>query len=82
MTMQAFSYLNEVERADLITERGVLLSERVNNEAIYDMYKMDSFYVEFCYTLNKKPEVHCCIYKTLNRQRPYLKTAIGIVSES
>src|SRR5947208_3077827 len=82
MTMQSFSYLNEIQQADLITERGVFLSERVDEEAIYDLYKMDNFYVEFCYYTNKKIEVRCSIYKTRDRLHPYLQTTIGATSEA
>ncbi len=45
MTMQSFSYLNEIQQADLISEKGILINERVDSEAIYDLYKMDNYYV-------------------------------------
>jgi hypothetical protein len=80
--MQSFSYLNEIQQADLITERGIFLGERVDEEAIYDLYKMDSFYVEFCYYTNKNVEVRCSVYKTQNRLHPYMQTTFLTTSEA
>ena len=80
--MQLFSYLNEIEQADLITERGILVNERVDEEAIYDLYKMDTFYVEFCYFTNSNMNVRCSIYKNRNMGQPYLQTLIGVNNEA
>lgn len=82
MTMQLFSYLNEIEQADLITERGILISERVDEEAIYDLYKMDAFYVEFCYYTTNTMKVRCSIYKKRNMGHPYMQTLIGVNNEA
>ena len=80
--MQLFSCLNEIEQADLITERGILVNERVDEEAIYDLYKMDAFYVEFCYYTTSNMNVRCSIYKNRHMGQLYLQTLIGVNNEA
>ena len=53
MTLQEFIQLNEVEQEEVIWDNGSFIATRDNDHLMYDLYKIDSFYVQFSYVLNK-----------------------------
>lgn len=53
MKLKKFNLLNQVEQEELLFEHGIFLSNHEGNNLLIDLYKLNLFYVECCYQLNK-----------------------------
>ncbi len=53
MTLQEFIQLNEVEQEEVVWDNGSFITTEDKDHLIYDLYKIDSFYVRFSYLLDK-----------------------------
>ena len=78
MTMQSFHYLNEIEQADLVTEKGTFICERVDGDTIYNLYQIDAFFVEYCFFSSDDREAQCRIFKSPPRFHPYREMMQGM----
>lgn len=54
MILHDFRLLHEYEQEELVYEEGVFLGNYVRGNKICDVYQLESFYVKFCYLLDKQ----------------------------
>ena len=72
MTHYQFDHLNYVEQEESICDNGIFLATRDAGDLMYDLYQIDSFYVEFFYNINKnnlKVKLRC--FTDTEELRPY-----------
>ena len=73
MTLLQFDHLHYVEQEESICDQGVFLANRYEGELMYDLYQIDSFYVEFFYNINKnnlRVKLRC--FSDTEELKPYL----------
>ena len=49
MTYNAFRLLDKNTQVDIVLERGVMISKRIDKEDLITLYQLDGFYAELCY---------------------------------
>ena len=59
MTIEEFNNLTEIEQDEVVANSGTYLVNYVQGNYMCDVYKVDYFFVKFCYDLtkNEKPEI-------------------------
>ena len=59
MTLSEFKLFSEMEQDEMVLNHGIYLTTYVHGHTMFDVYKMDSFFVKLCndLTKNKKPSI-------------------------
>jgi len=59
MTIKQFQLFSDAEQDEIILNYGTYITSYMQGTTMSDVYKMDSFYVKFCYdiTKDKKPTI-------------------------
>lgn len=52
MTVEEFNQLNEIEKEEVVLDSGLFISDHHREDVMYDVYKLESFFVQFSYRLN------------------------------
>ena len=72
MTMYEFSILDKEDQEIYLDKHGTFLVTREENGFIFDLYKMDSFYVEFFYYTNDHGKIVVRCFSSIEELKPYL----------
>jgi len=75
MTLQEFIQLNEVEQEEVVWDNGSFIATKDNDDLIYDIYKVDSFYVQFSYLLGKPETVTIAASTNVNQLNSSINAA-------
>lgn len=73
MTPEYFLSLNDQRRESILAKKGIHLAQRENGELFYDLYQVDSFYVEFCYFISVNSTVTTNVFTDIRNLNPYLE---------
>jgi hypothetical protein len=59
MTTEEFNDLTHIEQDEIVANSGTYLVNYVQGDFMCDVYKVEHFFVKFCYDLskNEKPEI-------------------------
>jgi hypothetical protein len=71
MTIDQFSAISQKEQVDIVAEKGVLLAYRKEGLTMYDLYNIDSFFIEFCYHLAQNNTVKMKVFQDPLELKPY-----------
>ena len=60
MTLNQFKILNETEQDGFVMKHGLYVINYIQGDFMCDVYKMNGFFVKFCYDLtsDKKPSIN------------------------
>ncbi len=72
MTINEFNLLDEMEQIETVWNKAVLLAERKTEEQVFELYQVDSFYVELGGPLDSIVYNHIRVDKTTDLLTPYL----------
>ena len=73
MTPEYFISLNDQRRESILTKKGIHLAQLEKGELLYDLYQVDSFYVEFCYLISVNSTVTTRVFTDTESLSPYLE---------
>ncbi|MEJ7766964.1 MAG: hypothetical protein WKF89_04080 [Chitinophagaceae bacterium] len=51
MTIHEFDLLKDIEKEEIVLNKGTFLSTQHNNDKMFDTYKLASFFVQFHYNI-------------------------------
>ena len=71
MTAQNFLSLHDQRREAVLITKGIYLAQRETADFVYDLYQVDSFYVEFCYSISENSTVTTAVFTDLDCLAPY-----------
>lgn len=71
--MLQFISLDAVLQEEIIKECGVYIAGRADKKFIYDLYQIDSFYVEFFYKPMAESRIHARAFDDTKNLCSYLK---------
>ncbi|MEJ7735977.1 MAG: hypothetical protein WKF97_01010 [Chitinophagaceae bacterium] len=74
MTIWEFSILEKEDQEIFIDKHGTFLATREEDGFIFDLYKMNSFYVEFFYFTNDHGKIVVRCFTSMDELKPYLDT--------
>ena len=72
MTLYQFNLLDEAEQIEAIWYKSVKLSEREDEEFFYNLYQIDSFYIEEKFIKPDKLRIAFKTFATTTLLEPYL----------
>jgi hypothetical protein len=73
MTLCQFNKLDEIEQAEAIWEKSVLLGSRTDGEYWHILYQIDGFYVELHYHLVHNELKRARVFSNPDHLQPYLE---------
>ena len=56
MTIDEFNRLNDIEQDEIVANSGTYLINYIQGDYMCDVYKVEHFFVKFCYDLTKNKE--------------------------
>ena len=71
MTAEHFLSLQDQKRETILTTKGIYVAQRETGDLVYDLYQVDSFYVEFCYSFSENSTVTTTVFTDLDCLAPY-----------
>jgi len=72
MTMYEFSILEKEDQEVFLESNGIFLVTREQDGFIFDLYKIDSFYVEFFYFTHDHGKIVVRCFTSVEELKPYL----------
>ncbi|MEJ7914344.1 MAG: hypothetical protein WKF70_14400 [Chitinophagaceae bacterium] len=72
MTPEYFISLPDKKREDILTKKGIHLAQLEKGELLFDLYQVDSFYVEFCYFISVNSTVTTKVFTDTENLSPYI----------
>ena len=72
MTLYEFNTLDEMEQIETVWNKAVRLAERKTGEQLFELYQVDSFYVELGGPLDSIGYNHILVAETTDLLAPYL----------
>ena len=76
MTAEYFLSLKDKKREAILTTKGIFLAQKEIGDMIYDLYQVDSFYVEFSYSISGNRTVTTNVYTDLRSSAQYRTSQI------
>jgi hypothetical protein len=73
MTMQQFMQLNEMEKVCAIMESGRLMAQKLEPETRIFLYRLESFYVSACYSLENDLLTEITAYIDVDQSIPHFR---------
>lgn len=73
MTPEYFISLSDQRREAILAKKGTYLAQLEKGELLYDLYQVDSFYVEFCYFISANSTVTTRVFTEVESLTPYLE---------
>lgn len=73
MTPDYFISLNDQRREAILAKKGIHLAQGEKGELLYDLYQVDSFYVEFCYFISVNSTVTTRVFTEIDNLGPYIE---------
>lgn len=72
MTIWEFSIMEKEDQEIVLDKHGTFLATREEDGFIFDLYKMNSFYVEFFYFTNDHGKIVVRCFNSVEELKPYL----------
>ena len=72
MNIYLFSFLEREQQEYIISEQGIFLATMEKDGLIFDLYQLESFYVEFFYYLHDNEKIIVRCFNSPDELRPYL----------
>jgi hypothetical protein len=73
MTIQQFMQLNEMEKMCAIMESGRLMAQKLEPETRIFLYRLESFYVSACYSLENDLLTEITAYVDVDQSIPHFR---------
>jgi hypothetical protein len=67
MTVEEFNQLNEIEKEEVVLDSGLFISDYHSEDVMYDVYKVETFFVQFSYKLNETNRLSILASGNLNQ---------------
>lgn len=72
MNLYEFSFLPEEDKEEIVRAKAVFLATRHEGDWLFDLYQLDSFYVEFFYMAHDHGVVKSRCFLSPDELKPYL----------
>lgn len=73
MNLYKFSLLDIKEKETILFQQGVLLAARQEDEHMFELYQLNSYYVEFIYNINGEGNMAVRCFTSVEEIKPYLE---------